>query len=442
MDTTKEKLKLPVAEPQWAVNASIYEVNIRQYTPEGTLKAFRTQHLERVRDLGVDILWLMPIFPISETKKKGVLGSYYAVSNFREINPEFGTMEDFKRLLQDAHDLGLKIILDWVPNHTGWDHVWITEHPDFYTQIDGEITDPIDPNTGESYGWSDVADLNYDNPALRQAMTKDLLFWIEEMDVDGFRMDIAFGVPVDYWQEVIPTLRAAKSDIFMLAEAEEPTLRNSDNLFTATYAWSLHHKLNAIAQGKDSIAVIDEWYQADREKFQQGYHMQFITNHDENSWQGTIAERMGDAADAMTVLMFTFDGIPLIYSGQEQGLNKRLKFFEKDSIDWTDYAYQDFYKTLNDLKKHNQALWNGAAGGTVNRISTDQDESIYAFYREKNEDRVVVILNLSSEAQVVTLNCEACEGTYSDIFKGSSTSMSANQTVSLGAWEYQVLELL
>ncbi|MEN0049472.1 MAG: alpha-amylase family glycosyl hydrolase, partial [Bacteroidota bacterium] len=316
MDDKKEVLELPANEPQWAVNASIYEVNIRQYTPEGTLEAFRTQHLQRVGDLGVDILWLMPIFPISETKKKGVLGSYYAVSNFREINPEFGTMEDFKRLLKDAHDLGLKVILDWVPNHTGWDHVWITEHPDFYTQINGEITDPIDPNTGEPYGWSDVADLNYDNPNLRQAMTADLMYWVEEIGVDGFRMDIAFGVPTDYWKEVIPTLRAANPDIFMLAEAEEPELQNSDKLFAATYAWSLHHKLNAIAQQKDSVAVIEEWYKEDQEKYKQGYHMHFITNHDENSWQGTITERMGEAADAMAVLMFTFDGIPLIYSGQ------------------------------------------------------------------------------------------------------------------------------
>ncbi|MEM9887121.1 MAG: alpha-amylase family glycosyl hydrolase [Bacteroidota bacterium] len=433
---------LPAHEPAWAAQANIYEVNIRQYTPEGTINAFRKGHLKRLQKMGIDILWMMPIFPISNTKKKGTLGSYYAVSDFRKINPEFGTLEDFKKLLEEAHDLGMKVILDWVPNHTGWDHHWIAEHPDYYTQKDGEITDPLNDETGESHGWSDVADLNYNNPDMRKTMMSDLMYWVQEIGVDGFRMDVAYLVPKDFWTDVITQLRAAKPDIFLLAEAEEADLRNMEMPFTMSYAWSFHHLMNAIAQGKDSLAAIDQWQTENQAKFQQGYNMQFITNHDENSWAGTIEERMGEAASAMAVLAFTFNGMPLMYSGQEQGLRKRLEFFEKDSILWDDIPYQEFYATLLDLKHRNLALGNGTAGAIAKRIPTDNDEKIYAFYREKGKDRVLVILNLSEEAQTVTLNCDNCEGTYSDVFKAKSLEMSNSQQVLLGAWGYQVLELI
>ncbi|MEM8528627.1 MAG: alpha-amylase family glycosyl hydrolase [Bacteroidota bacterium] len=433
--------KLPAYEPNWATNANIYEVNIRQYTPEGTIKAFHEGHLQRLHDMGVDILWMMPIFPISDTKKKGTLGSYYAVSDFRKINPAFGTLDDFKELLAAAHELDMKIILDWVPNHTGWDHHWIKDHPDYYTQKDGAITDPLNDETGESHGWSDVADLNYDNPEMRAAMMADLLHWVEKIGVDGFRMDVAYLVPKDFWSDAITKLRTVKSDIFLLAEAEEADLRNMDTPFTMSYAWSFHHLMNAIAQGKDSLASIDQWQSEHQAKFKQGYNMQFITNHDENSWAGTIEERMGEAAQALAVLAFTFDGMPLLYSGQEQGLRKRLEFFEKDSILWSDVPHEAFYKSLLDLKHRNMALANGSAGASAQRIPTDNDKNVYAFYREKGEDRVIVILNLSAEAQTVTLNCENCEGIYSDVFKAKSLEMSNSQTVLLGAWGYQVLEL-
>lgn len=427
--------------PTWAKNANIYEVNIRQYTEEGTIKAFQERHLKRLKEMGVDILWLMPIFPISETKRKGGLGSYYAVSDFRSINPEFGTMEDIDALITQAHAYDMKIVLDWVPNHTGWDHVWIKEHPEYYTQIDGAITDPINPETKESWGWTDVADLNYDNKALRANMISDLLFWVKEKGIDGFRMDVAGEVPLDFWETAITSLRAAKPDIFMLAEAEEPNHRNNAKLFNMSYAWSFHHLMNAIAQGKDSLHAIDNWLKEDRARFKQGQHMHFITNHDENSWNGTIEERMGKAADALAVLAFTFDGMPLLYSGQEAGLNKRLAFFEKDAIDWNTYDKADFYKVLLHLKHRNQALWNAAAGGELQRISVENDEHIYAFYREKEGDRVLVLLNLSKAGQNAVLRLPALEGLYSDVFTGLSVNIEDGQTISLGAWGYQVLEL-
>lgn len=426
---------------EWAKNANIYEVNIRQYTEEGTIKAFHEKHLKRLKDMGVDVLWLMPVFPISETKRKGGLGSYYAVSDFRRVNPEFGTMKDLERLLAQAHDYGMKIILDWVPNHTGWDHVWIKEHPEYYTQIDGKITDPVNPETNESWGWTDVADLNYNNKALRANMISDLLFWVKEKGVDGFRMDVAGEVPLDFWEECIPALRATKADLFMLAEAEVPEHRNTATLFNMSYGWSFHHLMNAIAQDKDSLPSIDAWLEQDRARFTQGQHMHFITNHDENSWNGTVEERMGEAADALAVLAFTFDGMPLIYSGQEAGLSKRLKFFEKDSINWGAYSKENFYKILLALKHRNKALWNGNAGGMLKRMPMGDANSLYAFYREKAGERVMILLNLSKTAQNVTFDYEACEGLYSDVFTGQSVEVENGQTISLGAWGYQVLEL-
>jgi glycosidase len=426
-----------VATPDWAKNANIYEVNIRQYTPEGTFNAF-AKHLPRLKAMGVDILWLMPVYPISETKRKGSLGSYYAVSDFRKTNPKFGTMTDFKNLVQQVHAQGMKIILDWVPNHTGWDHVWIKNHPDFYTKDStGSIIDPVDSRTGKPFGWTDVADLNYDNRQLRDTMTEDMLFWLREAGIDGYRCDVAHEVPDDFWAEVAPKLRAAKSDIFMLAEAEHPEHRNSE-AFAMSYAWSFWELQVAIAKGEKKAAAIDKWYQTDRDSFQKGYPMLFTTNHDKNSWDGTEQELLGDATDAMRVLAFTFTGMPLIYTGQEANLNKRLKFFEKDSIAWGNFVKQDFFKTLLDLKHQNQALWNGTDGGEPQRLNVGAPD-VYAFYREKNGNKVIVLLNLSAKPQTATLNDPAALGSYSDVFAKKTTTITKGMTMQLNPWAYVVL---
>ena len=426
------------ASPEWAQNANIYEVNIRQYTPEGTLNAF-AKSLPRLKKMGVDILWFMPVHPISKAKRKGSMGSYYAVADYLAVNPEFGTMEDFKSAVKQAHDLGMKVIIDWVPNHTGWDHVWIKEHPGFYSKdAKGNITDPLDPKTGKSFGWTDVADLDYNNPSMRQAMRDALLFWLREAGIDGFRFDVAGEVPLDFWEETSPVLRKAKPDIFMLAEAEVPEHRNEE-LFAMSYGWSFHHLMKEIAKGKADATAIDEWYAKDRAAFQKGYHMHFIANHDENSWNGTEKESFGDGLNAFAVLAFTFDGMPLIYSGQEQGLNKRILFFEKDPIDWGTYVRQDFYATLLNLKHRNQALWNGEAGGAPVRIQTGNDKKIYAFYREKNGQKVLVILNLSPKTQAVELAGNAFAGSYVNVFKKTQVVLDANAKFTLPAWDYLVL---
>ncbi|MEM8908153.1 MAG: alpha-amylase family glycosyl hydrolase [Bacteroidota bacterium] len=424
--------------PQWAVDANIYEVNLRQYTKEGTIAAFE-KHLPRLKEMGVDILWFMPIHPISKAKRKGGLGSYYAVADYKDVNPEHGTLEDFKGMVQKIHELGMYIIIDWVPNHTGWDNSWITEHPDWYTQDDqGNIIDPIDPSTGESWGWTDVADLNYDNKDMRAAMIDAMRFWLTDLDIDGFRCDVAHSVPNDFWIEANRSLKQAKDGVFMLAESDVPDNVNTGG-FHMDYGWPFHHLMNHIAEGKEPASAIDDYLKEDQKTYTKGFHMHFTSNHDENTWSGTEFDRMKDGHQTFAVLAATFDGMPLVYTGQESANRKRLKFFEKDFIEWKDFVYADFYQTLLHLKKKNKALWNGSYGGPLQKITTDHDESVYAFLREKGGDRVVIILNLSDQEQDLTLKGDAYAGTYNDVFEKQSITLSANMNMQLNPWDYMVL---
>ena len=419
--------------PEWAKNANIYEVNIRQYTPDGTFNAFK-KHLPRLKKMGVDILWFMPIYPISETRKKGSLGSYYAVSDFRNTNPKFGTLDDFKVIIKEAHALGMKVILDWVPNHTGWDHVWIKNHPDYYTKdASGNITDPLNEH-GQSMGWNDVADLNYDNDQMRNEMVSDMIFWLKEYQIDGFRHDMALLVPLDFWQKTIVKLKAVKHDLFMLAESEIHDHLNQD-CFHAIYGWSLHHTLNDIAKGKKNASAIDDWYTYERPKAIKGLFMQFTSNHDENSWSGSEIERMGEAHKAFAVLVNTLDGIPLTYSGQEEPMPKRLEFFEKDDIGFKNYNYEDFYTKLNTTKHENPALWNANYGGPIKRIM--KNDHVFAFVREKDGNKVTVIINLSKQKQTIVSDTDI-NGT--DIFSGKKINLLKGFECSLAPWEYLVIK--
>lgn len=431
--TNKTAVKNERALPAWASNANIYEVNIRQYTPEGTFNAF-SKHLPRLKNMGVEILWFMPIFPISDTKKKGSLGSYYAVTDFRETNPEFGTKDDFQNLIDRAHTLGMKIIIDWVPNHTGWDHVWIKSNPEYYTQDkDGNIIDPIDPGTGESWGWTDVADLNFDNNDMRKQMIADMLYWINNHKIDGFRMDVAHNVPNDFWKDATDQLYAANDSIFMLAESE--TIDHLNNgYFHAIYGWEMHHLLNDIAKGNKNANHIDSLLAVKKGQITQGMYMNFITNHDENSWAGTVEERMGEGGDAFAVLAFLFDGIPLVYSGQEEPLTKRLEFFEKDNIGFSKFEKGKFFKTLMTMKKRNRALGNGSFSSPI--IKVGDSEHIYAFMKEYDGDKMAVMVNLSNEKQQIRLS-KAVTG-LTNLFDGSQVEMGPGTIKSFDPWEYWV----
>jgi len=420
--------------PDWLKTANLYEVNIRQYTPEGTFSAFEA-HLPRLQEMGVKILWLMPISPISETKRKGTLGSYYAVSDFREINAEFGDESSFRSLVEKTHELDMKIILDWVPHHTGWDHTWIKEHPEYYSKDEeGNIVDPINEETGEPWDWTDVAELDLENPEMRKEMTADMKYWIEAYEIDGYRVDHAHRVPLDYWQEIIPEIKSLGRELFLLAEGEDPWLRNRAG-FDATYSWHFHHTLNDIAQGRKNANAIDYLLWNDRNAYAHGFHIYFTSNHDENSWAGTVMERMGDGHQTFAVLCHTIDGMPLIYSGQEEPLRKRLEFFEKDPIEWKNYAYADFYWILQNEKVRNEALWNGEFGGPPVRINRSKE--VYAFKREKNGDKLVVIINLTGETQITTLD-EAVSSMV-DIFHSQEVEIGAGADIQLDPWEYLVL---
>lgn len=420
----------------WVKNANIYEVNIRQYTPEGTFNAFRA-HLPRLKEMGVDVLWLMPIYPVSKDRRKGSLGSYYAVGDYTGINPEFGTLDDFKAMLGDAHNLGMKVILDWVANHTGWDNPWIKEHPEWFTQnAKGEIIDPIGPD-GKSWGWTDVADLEFSNMEMRQAMIDAMKYWVGTVGVDGFRCDVAGAVPDEFWVDARAQLDSIRP-VFMLAEAEHPPHRNNGS-FQMSYGWSFHHIMNKIAKGEEDATAIGKWLEEDRAKFEKGFHMHFITNHDENSWNGTEFERLGEGVMTFAVLAYTFDGMPLTYSGQEAALNKRLRFFEKDTIQWGNFPMKDFYSTLLQLKRQNKALWNGEAGGEPRIIGNTNEKAVVSYLREKDENRVVVVLNLTGEPQEVSLKGNDFVGDYTNVFANRSQTLTEDMVFQLNPWDYLVL---
>ena len=414
----------------WTKNANIYEVNVRQFTKEGTLAAF-LKHLPRLKEMGVDILWLMPVFPIGEKNRKGSLGSYYAVKDYVDVNPEFGTKDDLRDVIEKAHHLGIKIILDWVANHSAWDNVWTESHPEYFKKNEkGEFLSPFD--------WSDVIALDYANPGLRTAMINALKYWVEEFDVDGYRCDVAGLVPTDFWENARRELDKIKP-VFMLAEDDEkPNLLQK--AFDMNYSWKIHHLMNDIAQGKKKAADIWNYYEEDRKIYSSDkYRMIFTCNHDENSWNGTVQERMGNRpGEAFAVFTFVATGFPLIYNGQEAGLNKRLSFFDKDSIDWSNLKNATLYSGLTDLKHENHALWNGADGGKMIPLSKGINNNVLAFYREKDGDTVLVLMNLSSRMQNFKLENHKLTGDYTNFQTGHSFRFPGDYLWHLAPWEYLV----
>ncbi len=424
--------------PEWGKNAVIYEVNVRQYTPEGTFKSFEA-NLPRLKELGVDILWIMPINPIGIVDRKipdgykESLGSYYSVKDYKGINPEFGTEADFKALVTKAHEMGFKVIVDWVANHSSRDNAWITEHPDWYVQDStGKILAPFD--------WTDVAKLNYKNNDMRAAMIDAMKYWVVNCDIDGFRCDVAGEVPVDFWDTCRVELEKVKP-MFMLAENEDhPEL--CAKAFDMNYGWTMHSTMHKVAQGKDSVVQISrQVIKMDSILPKNAFQMNFITNHDENSWNGTAAEKFGAGENAFAVLTYTLPGMPLIYSGQEAGLNKRLKFFTKDTIDFKVADYSPFYKKLNALKHGSEALWNPPYGGIFEQVKNTEPTKVLSFIREKGDSRVVVIVNLSNEKVTVNLKGDKADGEYKDVFSNADfTINSTNLNLTLEPWGYWVME--
>ncbi len=432
-----------VKHPNWSRNAVIYEVNLRQYTDSGSIKAFET-HLPRLKNLGVDILWFMPIHPISELNRKGELGSYYAVQDYKAVNPEFGTLADFKGMVKKAHEMGFKVLIDWVPNHSGCDNKWVTEHPDWY------VKDSLGNMVGP-YDWTDVYKFDYKNPQMRAAMLDALKFWVKEADIDGYRCDVASEVPTDFWNEVRPALDSIKP-VFMLAESPAPDL--VEKAFDMNYNWPMKDLMNEISAtaGANSYAVkkgmkmavksplaIDSLLAEQNSKYPKDtYMMNMVTNHDLNSWEGTEMERYGKGLEAFAILSYTLPGMPLIYTGQETGMNKAFEFFKKDTPpNWTENEYFTFYKKLNELKHSTSALNAGIEGAPIVRYPT-KDPSVYVFTRTDKQGGVAVFLNLSNK----TVNLEYI-GNSPDAANGTNVFTEQIESIpqSLAPWGYKVFKV-
>ncbi len=416
--------------PDWIKDKTIYEVNLRQYSQTGTFDEFR-KSIPRLKKMGVDILWFMPIHPIGEKNRKGSLGSYYSVKNYTAVNEEHGTLKDFKAVVKEAHNQGMYVILDWVANHTAWDSEWAKAHPDWFLKDKkGNFMPP------EGTDWSDVIDLDYSNKEMRKAMIESLLFWVKEADIDGYRCDVASWVPLDFWQEARKALDEEKP-VFMLAEAEELNYHN--RAFDMSYAWALNKIFNEIAAGKKDVKALDRYWEKEKKAgLEDRFRMIFTTNHDENTWHGTVYERLGKGAEAFAVLTVTMPSMPLLYSGQEAGMDKRLKFFEKDVIDWNGKSVADFYTKLFMLKKKNPALWIGEEMGEMKRLKTGADKNVFAFVRVKNGHAVLTLVNLSDKKQNVQIDFADFEGEYSDLFSEKSIKAGTELKLELEPWGYRV----
>lgn len=418
-----------VVHPEWSRNLSIYEINVRQYSEEGTFKAVE-KDLQRIKDMGFGIIWLMPIHPIGEKNRKGSLGSYYSVKDYKDVNPEFGTMDDFKSLVNKAHSLGMYVIIDWVANHTSWDNNLVLEHPEWFTKDEnGNFVPPVSD-------WHDVIDLNFENKDLWNYMAGALKFWIEEANIDGYRCDVAGMVPTEFWEFVRPQLDEIKS-VFMLAEWDDPVLHEKS--FNMSYAWNMYKIFNRIYAKENDASEIWKELKKEKEIFpDDAYLMRFTSNHDENTWNGTVFERLGESVATFAVISATIPGMLLVYNGQEAGLNKRLEFFEKDLIDWKSHPLNELYTKLIKLKLKNKSLWNGNYGGRIEKISSSNENEIFAFVREKDDNKILVITNLSDHSQSIELRSEKLKGTYKELFSNEKFVFENIENINLDAWEYKI----
>ena len=420
---------------KWAYDATIYELNTRQATEEGTFAAAEAL-LPEIKESGVDIIWIMPIQQIGVLERKGTLGSYYAITDYCKFNPEFGTRADFESFLAKAHELGLKVILDWVANHTAPDSEW--------TKNDGWHYRDSLGNLMVQYDWTDISKLNYDNQDMRAEMKKAMHWWMDTIGIDGFRCDVAGEVPTDFWNDVMAEIRVKHPDMFTLAEDEAEAQDLTESAFDMYYGWELHHLMNGVAQGKKTVEDLWGYFaKVDTTIRKEAIRMNFTSNHDENSWNGTEFERMGDATDLFAAFTYVVPGMPMIYTGQMSGNHHRLEFFEKDVIDRVENAPQKaLYKGLNDLRAANRALWSNEKGAEMVRLAADNDK-VFACVRTKEcpkhgDNTVIAIMNMSAEPQTVTLDLTNLAGEYNCLC-GKTMNLEATQTFELTPWKYIIL---
>lgn len=419
-----------ITHPEWSRDAVIYQINTRQFTPEGTFNAARGQ-LPRLRELGVDILWLMPIHEIGVQNRKGALGSPYSVRDYYSVNPEFGTFDDLKAFVGEAHRLEMHVILDWVGNHTAWDNPLVRDHPDWYER---DWQGNFHPTPW--WDWSDIIDLDYDQPGLRRYMTEAMTYWVREADIDGYRADVAGYVPLDFWENARRELERIKP-VFMLAEFDQRDVHA--RAFDATYAWDWNNSMHNIAVDGADVGALFGFYSGNESAWpEDAYRMVYTSNHDQNAWDATEFERFGPAVEAAMVLQFVGEGIPSIYNGQEAGNEERLEFFDREPIVWRDHPHRELLHRLIALKHNTTALWNGAAGARMTPIVNDSDMRVLSFTRFDNSGGVFAVLNLSAEPQRVTFQHSLHHGAYVEYFSDASVTFDANTTLDLPPWSYRV----
>lgn len=419
-----------ISHPEWSKNAVIYQLNTRQFSEEGTFRA-AARELTRLKALGVDIVWLMPIHEIGVKNRKGSLGSPYAVKDYYSVNPEFGSLEDLKQFINAAHEQGMYVILDWVANHTAWDNPLVEAHPDWYEK---DYKGDFRPTPW--WDWSDIIDLDYSKAGVRKYMTEALTYWVKEADIDGYRCDVAGFVPVDFWNHVRKELDAVKP-VFMLAEWESRDLHAE--AFDMTYAWSWNETVHKICKGQADVNGLYIYYSWNESAFPaDAFRMTFVSNHDKNAWEGTMWEQFGEGLDAAIVLSVVGEGMPLIYNGQEAGNKKRLAFFEKDPIVWQEHYIGKLYKDLFALLKENTALWHAQWGATMTKVPNSSESEILSFVRENEQDKVFAVFNFSEEDQRVTFKETLYHGKYINYFSKETIELDEDFELALEAWGYRV----
>ncbi len=420
-----------VQHPDWTRDAVIYQINTRQFTPEGTFTAAQSQ-LPRLAEMGVDILWLMPIHPIGEVNRKGMLGSPYAVRDFRAVNPELGTLEAFRAFVEAAHGLGMKVIIDWVANHSAWDNALLEQHPDWYARDwRGKVHPPLGTD------WDDVIAFDYASTELREYMTDSLAYWVRELGIDGYRCDVAGLVPLDFWETARAELDAIRP-VFMLAEWETRDLHA--RAFDATYAWEWKTVMQKVARSEAGADALWGYYFGQQASWpRDAFRMVYTANHDQNAWDGTAPEIYGPAYRNAIALSFVGEGMPLIYNGQEAFNTDRLEFFEDDPIAWREHPIDGFFRRLIDLKTEITALHNGAAGARMVPVVSTAPQQVISFTRKDANGGVFAVFNMSDRPARVGFTDGPFAGAYTDAFTGEAFSLSDDSEMELAAWSHRIL---
>jgi glycosidase len=419
-----------LVQPSWSANSVIYQINTRQFSEQGNFAGV-TKQLERIKALGADILWLMPIHPIGEKNRKGELGSPYAVKDYKAINPEFGTSKELHALVSEAHRLSLKVIIDWVPNHSAWDNPLVDSHPHWYAK---DYKGDFRPSPW--WDWSDIIEFDYNQSELRDYMISAMKYWVETFDIDGFRCDVAGYVPNDFWEQARQALEAVKP-VFMLAEWENRDLH--EKAFNMTYAWSWNETLHELAHGRWSLDRLRKYYSWNERSWpSNAYRMTFVSNHDKNAWDGTQREQFKDALEACIVLSVIGEGMPLIHNGQEAGETKRLAFFERDPIEWQAHPIGELYTSLIALKKSMAVLGNGEYGARMIQVPNSQMERIFSFVRHNRDEKVFVVINFSNEAVEVSFEEPLFQGQYINWASSEKLVFSPSTTRVLAPWQFEI----